>query len=103
MHRAALEVSGDVSPMDRFLGTDGVCGGGAVGRRNNQRGESITLPSPRRHVVQWRFLLTSASVMMDDERGGFLRSENSRWRLSKDTLEVYGRTAFRQEWKTKFV
>jgi hypothetical protein len=77
MHRAALEVSGDVSPIHRFLGTDGVCGGGAVGRRNNQGGESIALPSPRRHVVQWRCVLTSASVMMDDEQGGFENREQA--------------------------
>jgi hypothetical protein len=34
------------------------------GGRIEQRGESIVLPSPRRHV-----LLTSASVIMDDEQG----------------------------------
>lgn len=64
------EVSGDVSPIHGFLGTDGVCGGGAVGTRSNQCGESNVLPSPRRHVVKWRWVLTSASVMMDDEQGG---------------------------------
>jgi hypothetical protein len=30
---------------------------------------------------------------------GVSRTENRRWKLLKDTLEVYGRTAFRQEWK----
>jgi len=31
-------------------------------------------------------------------KGFFL---NTRWKLYKDTLEVYGRTAFRQRWKRK--
>jgi hypothetical protein len=105
MHRAALEVSGDVSPIHRFLGTDGVCGGGAVGRRNNQGGESIALPSPRRHVVQWRCVLTSASVMMDDEQGG--SSENREQAL--EIVKGHARSLWSDgvsagvEGKTKFV
>jgi len=62
-------VSGDVSPIHRFLGTDGVCVRGAVGVAT-QEGANHSLCRVLGAMWRRKMSLTCHTCIDDDEQGG---------------------------------